>query len=296
LPDDGDDCDRDIDCGAAEIGKSAERRPADRQPEAREELLTRRNEPIIRLSALGFSRKGELVMNVMVNTTFDVYSDTPTGRDPDSHSQTLRRYHKMLWSKPLPDGSAFALSDAHPKGYLHHKSQRGEFSLSSDSLGHTYRYVKAISRIIDEIPIEELDRFFSICSTVGAYIVFPSHRIDRKPTINGARGLHWKIRDRFDLTLECIRRHYQKQDSPLGETLSRYADFFNLFGSFRGYVDFFLLQDIVSRGGSSIDFFLPFCGFNASPLPTDVSEYRLYRDRLVAFIVARNQRIAGHVG
>ena len=39
----------------------------------------------------------------------------------------------------LPDGSAFAHSDEHPMGYLHHKYQCGEFSSSSDSLGHTYR-------------------------------------------------------------------------------------------------------------------------------------------------------------
>jgi hypothetical protein len=76
-------------------------------------------------------------MTITIDTTFDVYSDTPTGRDPDSHSPTLRRYHKTLWSKPLPDGSAFSLSDQYPKRYLLHKSQRGEFSLSSDSLGHT---------------------------------------------------------------------------------------------------------------------------------------------------------------
>jgi hypothetical protein len=232
-------------------------------------------------------------MRVTVDTTFDVYSDTPTGRDPDSHSPTLRRYHQMLWSKQLPDGSAFSLSVEHPKAYLHHKSQRGEFFLSSDSIGHTYRYVRAMAPIINDVPEEELDQFFSICSTVGAYVVFPSRKVDRKPTINGARGLHWKIKDRFDLTLECIRRHYQNQDNPLSAALARYADFFDLFVSFKGYIDFFRLQDLVAGDGTSIDFFLPFCDFDASPLLADVEEYRLYKDRLVAFIIARNKRIAG---
>ena len=35
---------------------------------------------------------------------FDVYSDTPKGKDPDSFSPTLRKYHYILWSKCLPNG------------------------------------------------------------------------------------------------------------------------------------------------------------------------------------------------
>jgi hypothetical protein len=231
-------------------------------------------------------------MSTAIDTTFDVYSDTPSGRDPDSHSSTLRRYHRMLWSKPLPDGSAFDLADEHPRGYLSHKSQLGEISFSSDSIGHTYRYVRSMAKIIDCIPAAEVNNFFATCSTVGAYIIFPSRTIDRKPTINGARGLHWKIRDRFDLTLECIRRHYQERDSPLGEALGRYADFFGLFGNFKGYVEFFLLQDMVSK--DHIEFLLPFRDFDTSPLPSDINEYRWYKGRLVDFIVARNHRIARH--
>ena len=174
-------------------------------------------------------------MITTIDTTFDAYSDTPVGRDPDSHSPTLRRYHQRLWSKPLPDGSKFTLSTGHPRAYLYHKSLQGEFFLSSDALGHSYRYVKAMAPVIEQIPKEELDQFFSLCSTVGAYTVFPSQRINGKPTINGARGLHWQIRDRFDLTLECIRRYYRNEESPLVVALTRYSSFFELFGSFDGY-------------------------------------------------------------
>ena len=35
---------------------------------------------------------------------FDLRSDTPEGKDPDTYSPTLRRYHRMLWSKELPSG------------------------------------------------------------------------------------------------------------------------------------------------------------------------------------------------
>ena len=231
-------------------------------------------------------------MSIAIDTTFDVYSDTPTNKDPDSHSPTLRLYHQVLWSKSLPDGSTFDLATNSPKSYLQHHSRLGEFSLSSDSIGHTYKYVKAMSRIIQEMPEWEIDQFFSICSTIGAYIVFPSRRIEGKPTINGARGLHSKIRDRFDLTLECIRLHYQGEGSPLSETLARYTDFFALFGSFEGYVDYFLLQDLVSKDGTSVSFFIPFRDFDGSPLPGNVYEYRSYKDSLVSFVIARNDRMA----
>ena len=226
-------------------------------------------------------------MNATIDTTFDAYSDTPASRDPDSHSPTLRKYHRLLWSKPLPDGTDFSLSVDQVGSYLHHESCLGEYVLSSDSIGHTYRYVKAMAHIIGNVPPEELNQFFRICSTVGAYMVFPARKIDRKPTINAARGLNSKIKDRFDLTLECIKRHYNGLESPLGDALARYADFFDLFGCFKGYVDFFLLQDLISDDRASIKFFLPFQRFDASPLPLYIDEYRLYKKNVTAFINAR---------
>ena len=36
--------------------------------------------------------------------------------------------------------------------------------------------------------------------------MFPANRIGGKVTINGAKGFHPRIKDRSDLTLECIRR------------------------------------------------------------------------------------------
>ena len=107
-------------------------------------------------------------------------------------------------------------------------------------------------------------------------------------TINGARGVK-KIRDRFDLTLECIRRYYIKEDSPLNETFERYKQFFNLFESFQGYVDFFLLQDLVTDDYSSVEYFIPFKSFENYPLPNDIEEYKQYKYNLSNFVLARNQ-------
>jgi hypothetical protein len=69
----------------------------------------------------------------VIDTTFDFRSDTPPGLDPDTYSPTLRRYHQLLWNKPLPGGVPFVLDITTPR-YLHHLSELGEFWLSSDTV------------------------------------------------------------------------------------------------------------------------------------------------------------------
>ena len=44
---------------------------------------------------------------IIIDINFNMFSDTPKGKDPDSYSPTLRSYHKILWSKPLPNGISF---------------------------------------------------------------------------------------------------------------------------------------------------------------------------------------------
>lgn len=123
-------------------------------------------------------------------------------------------------------------------------------------------------------------------------MLFPGNRVGRKMTINGARGFHPRIKDRFDLTVECIRRHYRNDWSPLSDPLKRYADFFALFGDFRGYVEFFLLQDLVTEDCSAVKFFTPFEDFSTSPpLPASIDYYQAYRQLAIEFIEARNCRI-----
>lgn len=152
-----------------------------------------------------------------------------------------------------------------------------------------------MAHIIDQIPEVEREEFIRITYTIGGMIVFPANKVDGKPTINGARGLNQRIADRFDLTVECIRRHYLDEPSPLGDTLARYADFFDLFGDFAGYVDFFHLQDLVDVASSTVKFFTPFDDFAASPLPGTLDAYFGYRQRAVEFVEARNRRIAAFV-
>jgi hypothetical protein len=225
-----------------------------------------------------------------IDIRFNVFNDTPGGKDPDSYSPTLRKYHQKLWSKLLPNGKLFELDLDHPR-LLHHNSELGEFFLSSDAIGHTYKGVKKMSHIVEQLPATELDKFFNLCATIGGFILFPSKRIDGKMTINGSRGVNHKIQDRFDLTLECIRRFYINQDSPLSETFERYTAFFELFENFQGYAKFFLLHDLVSDDFQKINFWHPFSSFANAPLPQELSEYHSYKSKVVQFISARNDRI-----
>tara|TARA_Y100001970_G_scaffold98084_1_gene123321 strand:- start:134 stop:844 length:711 start_codon:yes stop_codon:yes gene_type:complete len=229
---------------------------------------------------------------MIIDTNFNFYSDTPKGKDPDSFSPTLRKYHKLLWSKSLPGNKIFTLNDNRSNSYLYHKSELGEFHLSSDAITHTYANVRNMSHIVSQITDKEIKDFYSLCSTIGAYIIFPSNRMNNKMTINGSRGLNKYIKDRFDLTLECIRRYYLEEVSPLSETLDRYSGFFSLFENFEGYINFFLLQDIANN--DSVNFFIPFNNFERSPLPNNVFEYETYKNNVSNFVRQRNKRILSY--
>lgn len=233
-------------------------------------------------------------MTINIDISFDFRTDTPPGQDLDTYSPTLAGYHTALWSKSLPNGTIFHLEAGSPPFYLHHHSEVGEFWLSSDQGVNTYTHQMAMQPIIAQLPDAELESFRTIAATIGAMMVWPANRIDGKPTINGARGLHRSISDRLDLTVECVRRFYCGEDNnPLRSTFERYADFFALFGDFAGFVDFFVLQDLTTRDGSDVRFFLPFDGFQSAARPREVETYVEYRRRAIEFIMARAQRIAG---
>lgn len=133
------------------------------------------------------------------------------------------------------------------------------------------------------------ERFIRIAYTMGGMIIFP-----RKASINCARGR--VVSDRVDLTIECIRRYFFKEKSPLSDVLEKNNDFFLLFGSeidgFKAYIDFFFLNDIVSKDYTAVDVFIGKNDFsNSFAFPQNVEEWLVWKEKSSAFIKARNNRI-----
>ena len=125
---------------------------------------------------------------MIIDVDYDFSTDAKGG-DLDSISPTLRRYHKLLWSKPLPDGTVFGLRDDMGGSYLYHASVLGEFSLGSDAITHSFKSQKRKQWLIRQIP-HELGNLYHAGLTIGAYILFPNRRIEGKHTINQARSVN----------------------------------------------------------------------------------------------------------
>jgi hypothetical protein len=112
----------------------------------------------------------------MIDITFDFRSDTPSGKDPDTFSPTLRRYHQLLWSKALPGGELFELDVSGPPLYFHHRSELGEFLLSSDAVVPCFTREVRMAHIIGQLPEDEREAFIHIGYTIGGMMVFPANR------------------------------------------------------------------------------------------------------------------------
>ena len=113
----------------------------------------------------------------------------------------------------------------------------------------------------------------------------------RQGGINQSRGCNRFIRDRWDLTMDCIKKYYQNEQSPLFNILSSDAPFWALFGSFKGFVDFFYLQDMVSEDYSHIIFWEGNGMLLENPLPKTVEAYLTWIQNELIFVRKRNKRI-----
>ena len=227
--------------------------------------------------------------DLIIDTSFDVRLDTPTNKDPDSYSPSLRRYHQLLWSKELPCGEKLELDNR-----LIAMVGGTKYWFSGDSIAHSFSRWTKYQHIISQIDPEVIANFKHIGYTIGGNIIFPANLPagKGKMSMNQRRGILVKLCDRFDLTLECIRRYYLGIDSPLYSCICDYKPFFDAFVNFKGYVDFFLLQDLVSDDYSEIKYWYPFDGeFYSNPLPKTPEEYLEYVDTVIDFLHRRNARI-----
>ncbi|MGH9126967.1 MAG: DUF6994 family protein [Acidimicrobiales bacterium] len=233
----------------------------------------------------------------MIDIKFDFRTDaTGENPDPDASSPTLLRYNRLLWSKPLPSGKHFELTPRSQRPYaLLHDSELGKFLLTSDSVLPTFTRRDDMQAIVRQLPLADIDALNTISHTIGGMVLWPGNQIDGKWTINQARGCIGKIADRFDLTVDCVRRHYQGDTThPLATAFGRYRDFFDLFGSFDGYIDFWLLDDLLDTNGG-LKLFLPSEDFTLPSIPRSIADYLAFCEHTIEFVIARNERIH-HLG
>lgn len=212
------------------------------------------------------------------------------GSNPDKDSPTLRIYHQLLWSKLLPNGETMELKKGKwaDYDYLTWKDMR----FGSDAIIVDFRYYNN-RQIIDQV-FEILDDYKAYYEnlirksyTIGGMIIFPKH----PSSMNQNKGTNRKVSDRWDLTLECIRRYYKGEDSPLYKTILRDKVFYDLFVDFKGYVDFFFLQDCVTTDYSNVNLWCGDSSFTGSGLPKTVEEYFEFIKNEYAFLDKRNERI-----
>ncbi|MGM9994779.1 MAG: DUF6994 family protein [Candidatus Avigastranaerophilus sp.] len=240
-------------------------------------------------------------MNKIIDVTFDFTTDTPnywetfksgsSEADPDIWSPKMREYQQLLYRRVLPNGEMFDLKvgDNPEYNYLYWK----DFRFGSDSIINMYVHHKSLQWLIANVK-NELSNFNELHEkyiregyTIGGEIIFPK----RTWSINRMRGTNAQIKDRFDLTLECIRRYYNSEQSPLYKVLKEDEKFFGLFVDFKGYVNFFYLNDLVSDDYKSVKFFLDFDNFKENPRPQTVEEWRILYDKQMEFLRKRNLRI-----
>ena len=264
-----------------------------------------------------------------IDVTFSFTNDTPgywdnfwesqpllghSSKDPDKMSPTLRAYHQFLWSKPLPNGEIMQLEHKRSGYYLEWK----DFCFGSDSIIVSFRYtrrtefMKKLRQHLGDEYRHFIESYVTRASVIGGYMIFPSFN----GGINQSRGTNYRICDRWDLTLECIRLYYEGKRSPIYDALNKSKPFFDLFVDFRGFVDFFFLQDCVTPDYSKVilwydspltdtqlslgnewqsgkeEFDTNF--FVMNPMPNTIEEYFAFVDNEFHFLDKRNKRITGY--
>ncbi len=255
-------------------------------------------------SAASISRKASRGKTMRIDTSTDFTLDIPHywdnfwagngglgvgNGDPDLSSKTLQRYHQTVWSRKLPCGDTMKLQCGTGSNYLFWKG----FRFGSDSIIVSFRYEKCrqlLENVQQVVPDYRtfVENYLHKSYTIGGMMIFPKH----PGSINQVKGTNPLICDRWDLTLECIRRYYSGENNPIQRTLSRDKPFFDLFVDFKGFVDYFFLQDCVTDDYSIVKIWLGSGDFHEKALPQTVDEYLLWIEREMEFLEKRNKRIA----
>ncbi|MBQ2243922.1 MAG: hypothetical protein II318_06925 [Bacteroidales bacterium] len=211
-----------------------------------------------------------------------------SGGDPDVKSKMLQEYHRILWSRNLPNGEKMQLEKSTGSDYL----RWNNFRFGSDSIFVSFRY-KKYRFMLEEVAKHKfnyhqfIENYLHRVSTIAGHIIFPKGI----NSINQTRGCNPFISDRWDYTLECIRLFYKDYESPLFEVLQRNKDFFELFVDFEGYINYFFLQDFVTEDYTSVIMHDNGKVFRKNPRPENPQEYVSWIENQISLHDKRKERI-----
>lgn len=215
--------------------------------------------------------------------------------DPDNKSQTLKFDQYALYRRQLPNGEFFDLRLLLNTYKLVWNGN--EFGNDSIIVSFRRKDEDADKKSEDLFDVTDwyaqrddyrqwVERYLRESYSIGGEIIFPTTN-----SMNQARGTNPGIADRFDLTLECIKHYYEGTETGeysldnLVDAVKRNSWFFDKFVDFKGYVDFFLLQDAVDED-YNVKRFLSHIG-----RPDTVEEYQTFMDNQIEFLRKRNKRI-----
>lgn len=235
----------------------------------------------------------------IIDIDYDYRNDS--NFDPDTDSKKLKETQISIYKKALPCDKNICFNlELTEDNYLLYNDMR----LGSDTITQIYSewhrnyYISNLLSKVKErmgsINFEEI--FAKATQTIGGHIIFPSKR---EISINTHRKNPKELRDRFDLTLECIRRFYEEKNSfnPLDSILSKNSDFFALFKNFKSYIDFFYLNPLIDENYKIKCFIsrntedLKNGRFPEDGFPADEQEwFELYINQLI-FVAKRNEII-----
>lgn len=232
-----------------------------------------------------------------------IYKDSSGNkRDPDKYSKELGQAHCELWS----GRGKLGVLTWNPLNRLTATTNSGvELILTPDSITNGFidsertigdKKEKELIKEYGDGVQKLINKYVNTDYTIGSSIVFPISINGEKIrwTMNIARGLNYKVHDRFDYTLECIKRFYEGNiDNPLQSALERSRKFFEIFTSFEDYVHFFFLDDLIDENGN-VKSFTDIVDFS-SPFPMTKEEYIKYLTKTMEFVEKRNTRISNWI-
>jgi hypothetical protein len=189
-------------------------------------------------------------------------------RDANAYSPELYNCHSELWSKALPNGETLKLRFC-PKGVdrktgrpykpfiLKDEDESFRLPLTSDTIAPSYNKLAKLLRqgVIDE---KQANEYLRAGRSTGSFLIWPirGDKENSNNTINIVRAR--TVSDRIDLTLGHLQKWYEGQHgSPGGlyKTFQLYSSYFELFVTFKGFADFFYLQDFISEDNSKVKLF-----------------------------------------